>query len=465
MRRCFSVFVVVTVVTLGTLASRALAQDSDAAFEGFLDALRASRELIVSETTEDGTDRAEGLRHLVRLVEMQNARATDDHDAAHPHVSRCPSVVCKVGFDNPDFTYINVGPISPDYTYRIFGNRGTVPYLSMQVFDNPLGGTEFMTSEELVVRSDGRYEIILSAEEPEDASNWMRLKDTAFFFILRNGFYDWNEEIEASVQVEVVAGPMSGPVPHLTPGEFAGDMARLSTRLRSIPISILSARDTWPINDLNEPDPGAFGIEGAGIPTAVSSAGRYDLAPDEAMIIETPVPDVIHGGIQLGNLWVESIDYQTRQTSLNWFQSTPDSDGVIRYVLAHEDPGVPNWLDVSGHPRGTVFMRWQSPSAASYPLKPDVSVVSSDRIRDHLPADHPTVTADERQRVLKARYLAVNKRRNPTAQFDRVQSGSGGGCSLGRASNDGAPPSLFLGIGLALSISRRCRSARNRCTQ
>lgn len=464
MTRCYSVFIF---VTLCTLSSRALAQDSDAAFEGLLDALQASRALIVSETAEEGTDRAEGLRHLVRLVEMQNARATDDHDAAHPHVSRCPSLVCKVGFDNPDFTYINVGPISPEYNYRVFGKRGTVPYLSMQVFDNPLGGTEFMTSEELVVQPDGRYEIILSAEEPEGAANWMRLKDTAFFFILRNGFYDWNAEVEASVQVEVVAGPMSGPVPHLTPAEFAGDMARLSTRIRSIPISILNARDTWPTNDLNEPDPGAFGIEGAGIPTAVSSAGRYDLDSDEAMIIETPVPDVIHGGIQLGNLWVESIDYQTRQTSLNWFQSIPDSDGVIRYVLAHEDPGVPNWLDVSGHPRGTIFMRWQSPSAESYPLKPNVSVVRFDQIRDRLPADHPTVTVDERQRVLEERYLAVNKRRNPTAQFDEVQSSSssdgGGGCAVERAPDEGAP--LWVFVGILLAISRRCRNARSRCTR
>lgn len=450
-------------------APRVLAQDSDTAFQGFLDALQASRELILSQTSEDGTDRAEGLRHLVRLVEMQNARATDDHDPAHPHVSRCPSLVCKVGFDNPDFTYINVGPISPEYTYRVFGKRGTVPYLSMQVFDNPLGGTEFMTSEDLVVEPDGSYEIVLSAEEPEVASNWMRLKETAFFFILRNGFYDWNEEVEASVRVEVTAGPISGPVPHLTPDEFASDMARLSTRVRSIPISIFNARDTWPINDLNEPDPGAFGIEGAGIPTAVSSAGRYDLDTNQAMIIETPIPNVIHGGIQLGNLWVESIDYQTHQTSLNWFQSTPDSDGIIRYVLAHQDPGVPNWLDISGHRRGGIFMRWQSPSEESYPETPTVSIVPFDRIRDNLPADHPTVTPEERAEILAERYLAVNERRNPTAQFDELQtqSSGGGGCALGGAPDEGAPsPWLFIGCVLAGSwLSRRYRSARSRCTR
>jgi MYXO-CTERM domain-containing protein len=409
----------------------ARAQDSDAAFQTFLDALQTSRELVLSTTSEDGTDRAEGLRHIIRLIEMQNAPATDDHDVANPHVSRCPSIVCKVGFDNPDFTYINVTPISAEYTYRIHGKRGTVPYISMQIFDNPLGGEIVMTSEDLIVEADGSYEIILSATPHE--GNWMELKPGALRFVLRNGFYDWNDEVEASVAVEVIAGPMSGPVPHLTPEEFVADVTALSSRLVNIPAAMQRARDTWPLNDVNEPDPGAFGIPGAGVPTAVSSAGRYSLAEDEALIIETPEPSVVHGGIQLGNLWVESIDYQTHQTSLNWFQSTPDADGIIRYVLAHEDPGVPNWLDISGHPDGGIFMRWQSPAAGEYPEKPTVKRIAFDDIRANLPEAHPTVTETERAAVLQERYEAVNKRRNPTSQFDAQTQASGGssGCSVG----------------------------------
>jgi MYXO-CTERM domain-containing protein len=348
-----------------------------------------------------------------------------------PHVSRCPSVVCKVGFDNPDFTYINVAPISAEYTYRIYGKRGTVPYISMQVFDNPLGGEAFMTSEDLIVEPDGSYEIILSATPHE--GNWMKLAPGAQRFILRNGFYDWNNEVEASVSVEVIEGPMSGPVPHLTPTEFESDMSALSLRLSTIPATMQGARNGWPLNDVNEPDPGAFGIPGAGVPSAVSSAGRYELGEDEALIIETPVPSVVHGGIQLGNLWVESIDYQTHQTSLNWFQSTPDEDGIIRYVLAHRDPGVPNWLDISGHPDGGIFMRWQSPSEGAHPDKPTVKLVAFGDIYANLPEGHPTVTAEERAAVLQERYEAVNKRRNPTAQFDEQTQTSGGssGCSVG----------------------------------
>ena len=427
----FSCLLAVASVSFLFASPNTHAQDSDEAFQGFLDALQTSRELVLSRTSEDGTDRAEGFRHIIRLIEMQNAPATDDHDVANPHVSRCPSVVCKLGFDNPDFTYINVAPISPEYTYRVFGKRGTVPYISMQVFDNPFGGDVFMTSEDLIVEADGSYEIILSPTPQE--GNWMELKDGARRFILRNGFYDWNNEIEASVQVEVVEGPMSGPVPHLTPAEFVSDMTALSLRLSTIPQTMQDARDGWPLNDVNGPDPGAFGIEGAGVPTAVSSAGRYSLGENEALIIETPEPSAVHGGIQLGNVWIESIDYQTRQTSLNWFQSTPDDDGVIRYVLAHRDPGVPNWLDISGHPDGGIFMRWQSPADDQYPEKPTVKLVAFDQIRANLPESHPVVAPEERAEVLQERYQAVNKRRNPTGQFDAQAQATGGssGCAAG----------------------------------
>ena len=88
----------------------------------------------------------------------------------------------------------------------------------------------------------------------------MELKPGALRFILRNGFYDWTNEIEASVQVEVIDGPRSDPVRHLTPAEFVSDMGALAGRLRFIPITILTASDGWPLNDVNDPDPAAFGI-------------------------------------------------------------------------------------------------------------------------------------------------------------------------------------------------------------
>ena len=38
-----------------------------------------------------------------------------------------------------------------------------------------------------------------------------------------------------------------------------------------------------------------------------------------------------------------------------------EADGSVRFVIAHRDPGVPNWLDTAGHDVGTVGVRWVGP--------------------------------------------------------------------------------------------------------
>jgi hypothetical protein len=30
----------------------------------------------------------------------------------------------------------------------------------------------------------------------------------------------------------------------------------------------------------------------------------------------------------------------------------------VRIVVAHEDPGLPNWIDTVGHAQGTMCFRW-----------------------------------------------------------------------------------------------------------
>ena len=48
--------------------------------------------------------------------------------------------------------------------------------------------------------------------------------------------------------------------------------------------------------------------------------------------------------------------------SLNRVQTKPERDGTFRIVIAHRDPGVPNWLDTEGRPFGMVFWRFFLPN-------------------------------------------------------------------------------------------------------
>ena len=92
--------------------------------------------------------------------------------------------------------------------------------------------------------------------------------------------------------------------------------------------------------------------------------GYFDLAPDEALVVEVTPPECDYWMIALHNHWMETLDYTHHQITLNSRSSVLEDDGSVRWVVAHEDPGVPNWLDTAGHQRGTVGVRWVGPDVA-----------------------------------------------------------------------------------------------------
>jgi hypothetical protein len=69
-------------------------------------------------------------------------------------------------------------------------------------------------------------------------------------------------------------------------------------------------------------------------------------------------------------------------------------------VVAHDDPGVPNWLDTEGRHEGLLNFRyfWGSTLPA---LQADVVPLA--RVRDALPADTPVVDASARAAEVRAR--------------------------------------------------------------
>jgi hypothetical protein len=77
-------------------------------------------------------------------------------------------------------------------------------------------------------------------------------------------------------------------------------------------------------------------------------------------------------------------------------------------VIAHVDPGVPNWLDVAGLPSGVIQLRWNR--ASDHP-DPQVTKVPLAEVRSHLPADTPVVTPAERAESLRVRRRGAQMRR------------------------------------------------------
>jgi hypothetical protein len=117
-------------------------------------------------------------------------------------------------------------------------------------------------------------------------------------------------------------------------------------------------------------------------------------------------------GFHLGNLWGESIDYANHQSSLNGFQVETDADGVIRYVVAHRDPGVPNWIDTSGHREGFLTPRWAYTETPPKEQWPGIRAtkVRFEEIRAQLPAGVRSVSPEERSERIRVRQEHVKRR-------------------------------------------------------
>jgi hypothetical protein len=94
---------------------------------------------------------------------------------------------------------------------------------------------------------------------------------------------------------------------------------------------------------------------------AAYSMAPYLIGPDEALVITGRWPECRFGNVCLWNRWSQMYDYVNRQVSRNRANTTLNADGTFTMVLAHEDPGHPNWIDTEGRPLGTVFWRFFLP--------------------------------------------------------------------------------------------------------
>src|SRR5581483_6221925 len=128
--------------------------------------------------------------------------------------------------------------------------------------------------------------------------------------------------------------------------------------------------------------------------------GSWDLADDEAVVVEFPVPPALYWSISFGNQWWETIDYAAHQSSLNGHQAQLRDDGSFVGVLSHRDPGVANWLDTGGNRRGAAIVRWVRAESAPVPT---MRVVPFTSLAGALPEGTPMCTEKERAAVLASR--------------------------------------------------------------
>ena len=102
----------------------------------------------------------------------------------------------------------------------------------------------------------------------------------------------------------------------------------------------------------------------------------FYLEEDEALLVEGAVPDAPYWSVSLQNRWMQSLDYQHYQVSLN-DADISTKDGRYRVIVSHRKPATGNWLDTTGKKEGLLSIRYQLPVSSE---KPSLRVVKFDQL-------------------------------------------------------------------------------------
>jgi len=340
-------------------------------------------------------------------------------DGTYPHIRLVLSPSMKLGVDNPDTFYrgATVSNAGGDRVYRVWGNRGTASDFLFELFygPDPNGAISVFEDEDMVLDLDGGFELFLSAERPDEALNWMELKqdDRNLLLLIRDSFTNWETEEAATLNIELL-GEAGVPSPDLTE-------AALVQQVKDATQVLLRQGQFWPdfsskLRAVGENNFMPFRSSGSiGIISQYFAPGFYSVAEDEALIVTIPDVEAGYCGLQLANFWAASPDWVNRQTSLSWCnegaQAHQSEDGSYVFVVSPQDPGVQNWIDTAGNTQGLLYARIQTPGLALEDApKPQTKLVSMSELGEHLPADMPRFDAAARAEQLKKRQEHARRR-------------------------------------------------------
>lgn len=344
--------------------------DEAAAWDEFCDQLRRAGHTAL-DSASDPLEAAEGLRFVTRLLSAAVDMTVAYADPSRPAFVRLMTDRRKFYGDNPDTDYDYLS-IRGHHRYRISGVRNSSAYLACCVYGRDgSGGTRIVANvsdRELTV-VDGRFEIVLAAERPDDlgSATWVELTPDVDVAIVRQYYLDRSTEEPAELHVECLDDVGRPPV-------LTGD--RVARRLRAagafvslgteFSAAMASQLEQVPNQVVVDSEAGAV----AGFyPTPDNKyvGGWFQLGDDEALVVTGRPPETRYWSLLLMSRWMESLDTSFHTTILNCSQVELEPDGSYRIVVAHRDPGCANWLDTAGHRQGYVLFRWMQATGITRP--------------------------------------------------------------------------------------------------
>lgn len=306
-------------------------------------------------------------------------------DHTRPRFQRIVTPTLKFSGDNADAIYHDAD-VHPDFQYVVRGRMDGAVYVSLTVECDTRDGSMASRTAGVIndtqfdVDRDGRFAIRLGG--PPQERNWLGLEEHATRITTRH-YYE-NERSaaadptrNAALEIEVVE-PKTPPPPAPSDASIARAIRRVERFVRSRTLEQLPmAKREQPAfvsivpNQFPKPvRPDTFGLAAF---DAHYSMAPFFLGPEDALVMTGRWPRCRCANVSLWNRFLQTLDYANRPVSRNRAQTKLAADGSFEIVLAHRDPGHPNWLDTEGKALGLVF--WRFFLAEEEPETPQARVV------------------------------------------------------------------------------------------
>lgn len=393
------------------------------AWTTFCERLQAAGELAFKDhNPATPLHRADAFRFLTQNLGQAFDLALETKNTKYPALHPFCAPTRKLGGDAADFVYLQAW-IDGESVYKISGNRGTARFLNFTVqgprpekqpgtnirsLHEPFGDIPEanLFGQQLQAAWDGSFELYIGG--PKRGPNWLPTTPGSRKLFLRQGFDRW-DELPARMRIERI--DMNEPRPMPTPE----DIVRSVDWAARFVFDVMNDWPDHPYESSPAVDPvnvNLFPGAGTGEEGSDQRRGRavahmcWELQPDEALIIEF----ASHKNFWMlssNGVFFNSFDYLYRPVSYTPSRTKVDSDGKVRLILSHDDPGYHNWLDTQGFVRGNMTYRNLMTSETTVI---DTKLVKRNALAAALPQDMAKITKEERAAQLHARFDSIRQR-------------------------------------------------------
>jgi hypothetical protein len=370
---------------------------------------------------------AQSLLYDIILRDVNQPRIGLTANAAHSWFGHTVKGA-RYGLDNPDSIYCYT-VLDPAGRYKItatpangkaptqisflmyanFRAGAVVPDTEPDVGESASGVTNDafangLFDHQINMNSDGSFSLTLSCEPANEGKNHIQFDAFSSTLFIRQAIPSWHTQAPYALTIERL-DPYEKK--SQTDDNFARQfIKRLDNHVFFWAKAAYYYMFQTPVNTL--PTPASRGGD-----WGYATLGNFALEQDEALIVTIDPKSAAYTGFVLADPWMLSPEHITQSGSLNNTQSYANADGSFTYVIAHQDPGINNWLDTGGLQSGGLMIRWQAfnqhPESGNDLVK-SVQMVKLSALPKAVPATIPRVSSQQREQILAERAAAFNRR-------------------------------------------------------